>query len=529
MMSSSMQRTSRLRWAVLAVILAGSTAGCIHLFYRTNARAVAAPEDPAAETVIASPVKAHLVDGSTVVFQAGARVSSTMIRGNGQQFPLFGAFATERSDVPLDSVVGVEAFESQLRAGDSFVVSVAATAVTGVATIALLKALFGSCPTVYAASDSGPVLQAEGFSYSIAPIMERRDLDPLHLRPDAQGAIRLELRNEALETHYINHVELLAVRHRRGERVTPDQSGAPVTVGGFGRVTAARSRTGDDVLATVAAADGALYATAPETMRGAREGDLDDWIDLELADLPSGDSVAVVLRLRNSLLNTVLLYDGMLGGRDAVDWLGTGLRRLGPAFELGRWYGRTMGMRATIEGSPVEARLGDIGPLAFRDVAIVLPRAEPDAATARVRLRFVADNWRIDEVRVAGEVGRPVHTQVPVDRIEVPTPADGSFPRLDGDAQRAIAASDGRYMETRPGQRMVLVFRAPAATDAETTFLLAWQGWYREWVRGEWLASPKRTTAFIPGDAAVVSALHRWTDQQKTFERAFYATRVPVR
>jgi len=109
----------------------------------------------------------------------------------------------------------------------------------------------------------------------------------------------------------------------------------------------------------------------------------------------------------------------------------------------------------------------------------------------------------------------------------------GTVPVLDTAAVSAIAAADARYLETRPSQRMVLEFArertaAPAA-DSTTTYLIAWQGWYREWIRGDWLANPTRTEPFKPGDAAVLTALHRWSDRKVAFEREFYASRIPVR
>ena len=86
-------------------------------------------------------------------------------------------------------------------------------------------------------------------------------------------------------------------------------------------------------------------------------------------------------------------------------------------------------MRATVEGVPFHAgepftghaRLPDVGPIAFRDVAIVLPRSAARDGHARVRLAFVADNWRIDEVRVAGTLSRPAVTTLAVARVVVPT------------------------------------------------------------------------------------------------------------
>jgi hypothetical protein len=83
---------------------------------------------------------------------------------------------------------------------------------------------------------------------------------------------------------------------------------------------------------------------------------------------------------------------------------------------------------------------------------------------------------------------------------------------------------------------MTLEFDDPAAAvrgqngdSVRTSYLIAWQGWYSEWIRGRWLAEPKRTTPFVPGDSAVLAALQRWRAQQPEMERAFYASRLPVR
>lgn len=93
-----------------------------------------------------------------------------------------------------------------------------------------------------------------------------------------------------------------------------------------------------------------------------------------------------------------------------------------------------------------------------------------------------------------------------------------------------LAETDDRYLETRPGQRMTLEFDLPAVRDSmTTTYLLGWQGWYREWIRGDWITHPTRTSAFVPGDSAVLTALRSWQRKQADYERQFYSTRLPVR
>jgi hypothetical protein len=120
-----------------------------------------------------------------------------------------------------------------------------------------------------------------------------------------------------------------------------------------------------------------------------------------------------------------------------------------------------------------------------------------------------------------------------VERVAVAQSATSGGPVLDTAAVTAMADADDRYLQTRPGQRMVLEFVRDSASratrDTATTYLLAWQGWYREWIRGAWLAEPTRTTPFVPGDAALVTALRRWTDRQAQFERDFYSSKIPVR
>lgn len=536
---SLLTRTRRtVRRAV--IIAAVATAGCFHAFWRTEAVAVHRPPAGTALVTVSTPLKAHLLDGSTVVFRHGGTIGHNAIDGSGEHFDFMKSAASgaaAQMAVPFDSIVGLETFEGKQLVAQSLVVSGALTALTGAAVGLLAVAIFGSCPTVYADTGSGMTLEAEGFSYAIAPLLEQRDLDPLRARPDRDGIIRLELRNEALETHYINNIELRAVSHRAGSRAIPDQSGHLVVVDGFHPLVSARDRIGRDVRPILAAPDGNLFASASGTIDHAREGDLDDWIDIEAHDLEPGDSVAVVLRLRNSLLNTVLLYDGILGGHDAPEWLETGLQRISTAIDLSKWYMHTMGMRASVEGiepssfdTPWNARLGDVGPIAFRDVAMVLPRPTRNATSIRVRLRFVADDWRIDHAIVASDVSRPVPTTIPLEHVFIHT--DSTARAIDDTAAvSALRDADGRYLQTLPGQRMSLEFKPPKldAPGTTTTFLIAWQGWYREWIRGRWLAEPSRTSPWTPGDAAVLTALRQWRSKQNELERAFYSTRVPVR
>jgi len=386
---------------------------------------------------------------------------------------------------------------------------------------------FGSCPTVYADSAGALVLEAEGFSFSIAPLFEMRDVDRLRAQPGPDGIVRLEIRNEALETHYINHLELLEVRHAADEVVVPDPAGRAIAAKGLRPPLRATDRAGRDVRAVLAAHDGVAFRTDSATLARANAEDAEDWIDLELTAPAGVDSAVLVMRLRNSLLNTVLLYDLMLGdrGAHALDYLANDLQRIGPAIELGRWYVEHMGMRISVwdgGGWLQSGRFLDTGPVAWKDLAVLVPVA--GAGPLRVRLSFPADDWRIDRIAVAASARRVPARTVPLGRVI------DAEDRVDSAALANMFAADARYLQTTAGQRFDAVFDAGAEPGHfQRTFFLAWQGFYYEWIRQSWLALGQDSTAFQPGQAALAEALGRWRATQDSTERQFNATRVPVR
>lgn len=482
---------------------------------------------------VRTPVKAHLVDGSTVVYRDGVRVARERLIGSGTRYDLTLGHPTPAPELPLDSVVALESFRTRTNFGATLALSTLATAGVVGASVAIYCAIdpkcFGSCPTFYADSAGTPVLEAEGFSYSIVPLFESRDVDRLRAQPGSDDTLRLEVRNEApFETHYINHLELIETTHRPGEFVAPDPEGRPVAVTGGAAPRRAHDRTGGDVRDLLAEADGRVYATAPAVLAHVSETDLDDVIELGFPAPGPGDSLALVLRLRNSLLNTVLLYDVMLGypGARSLDWQGRDLARPGSALALDAWYSSRMGLWVDVwsdTGWQSVARVGDTGPVAWKDVVVPLPPVT--GRELRVRLRFPADDWRIDRVALAASMRRPVVRVLQLARV---TGRGGQAEPED--AYASLLAADSRYLQTGPGQTFVAAWAVgPSAEGTERTFLLAAQGYYTEWIQRAWIAGARDTTAFRPGDAALLRALRRWRQVQDTLERRFYATRVPVR
>jgi hypothetical protein len=523
-----LQRVAAPRAAAVCALATCVVAACI--YYKTpTTRAVPVPRAPDS-IAVTTPVKAHLLDGTTIVFHDGVEIAHDTLYGSGIHWDLALNVQTPVQGVPVDSVLGMETYGDNVDAtktGLAIAVPLALVAGIVIYCNSSPKACFGSCPTFYSDSAGRPVLEAEGFSYSIAPLFEARDVDRLRAAADADGAVRLEVRNEALETHYINALELLEVRHASDEWVVPDQHDRPLALRDFASATSAVDRVGRDVRATLATRDDDVFHSDPRAIDHATQRDLNDYIDLTLPVRPGSDSAALVFRMRNSLLNTVLLYDVMMApaALKTLEWQASTLERVGPAAALGRWYVEHLGMRIAVRDHGAfrdVARISDTGPIAWKDVAVVVP--VPATDSLRVRLSFVADDWRIDQVRVARAFRHAAAGAIAPDAV-----FDRNGQR-DTAALAALVAADEHYLRTQPTERFTVRFPAGRAlSDSARTFLLASQGYYIEWVRGRWLKHAATATPFTPTDTTLLTALRLWRANQPQLERRFAATRIPVR
>lgn len=478
-----------------------------------------------AEGFVRSPVKAHLIDGSTLVLADGAYIEAGMVRGRGIRVsPLLKSDSAAEHRVPLDSVAGMEVYERRVNARTLIYAPLSiAASVIGAAALAI--AIFGSCPTVYADSAGHETLQAESFSYSIAPLLEKRDVDHLHVRADGDGIIRLNVRNEAVETHYTDQLELVEVRHRTDETVYPGARRGPVAMRRLAAPLRATDGAGRDVAPTLSAAEGRAFVSDPAVLaRAAGGGASADHIELVIPRPPGRDSVALALVARSSLLATVAFYDHMLArpGVHGLEWLGTDLKKITSVAQLARWYAEHMGMRVQVRDGQewrTVVRLMDFGPAAWRRLAVVVPAA---GDTVRVRLEFVADGYRIDELKASWDFRDAEEHPVALARA-----TDMRGTSLDS-VTAVLRAADDRRLEVRPGQQYMALFEPGRAAPGTRTYFLAAHGYYTEWVRGSWLKSATDSTAFTPNDRTLRSILRQWQQSRDSMETHFFTRRVPV-
>ena len=478
------------------------------------------------------PARAHLVGGSVLVFENGFAVRDRALRGAGTLYSLDRTAGEEIHFVPVDSVMAVEYYEPRRDALASTTATLNLTALGILGGAAAFKAVFGSCPTIYSLGSGRPILEAEAFSYSIAYAFRTSDEDRLGAVDADRPVQRLLVANQALETHYIDAVALISVDHPAGFEAYLDPEGRPVLVGAPPEGFRARSRWGGEVTDLIASRDDAVYRSGTEGVRRLEEGEDTDWLEFEVEKPREARQLYVALRMRNTLMNTVFLYEMLLAdqGYRALEWMGNDLARAGEAFALYSWYSDTFGLDVTVEqeGRFVPQRsLGDSGPIAWEEVGFVLE--VPEGPTVRFRLEFLPDNWMIDQVAVSSESPPPGRL-----RRHAPTSIQAAGRDQQGPAALLAAASrvDDAYVVNQPGEAFTVQFDLePSARGTGRTLFLDAHGYYTEWLRAGWLhpgGVPRYGSRPGYDDSTLIELARRWEERRHSLEALFFETMLPL-
>ncbi len=499
------------------------TAACVIVSSTTRIR----PLTPGAAPVdVRSPLRVHMASGEVVVFTNGARVSRDQVSGAGIRHDVTRTRQAPASLVSMDSVIGIEVIERQINPGRTLLYSTVTLSASAVLAAALAVAIFGSCPTIYADSAGIATLQAESFSYSISSLLAKRDVDRLNVRPDSNGVVRLEVRNEALETHYIDQLELLEARHDPDEMLLPAARRGLVAVRNVKPVERIRDARGRDVARVLAREDEAAFGSDDALLRDAAEGRVapEDHLDIVVPRDSQASELALVLKLRSSLLSTTIFYEHMLArpGARSLDWIGRDMSSIASVAGVARWYTDNFGLRVLVRDGerwrPV-VRLMDFGPVAWRHVAAVVPNVSA-GDSLHIRLAFAPDEWRIDRVGYSWQVRQVEPRVIPLARMRS---SDGAQRGAERDQLRR---ADDRFLVTEPGSRFFAEFDAGKSAGART-FLIAADGYYIEWIRPSWIRSARDSLPFSP-QTTQREVLQSWLAQKDTLERRFFRDRVPV-
>jgi hypothetical protein len=372
--------------------------------------------------------------------------------------------------------------------------------------IAQPKSCFGSCPTFYVDGVAGSPLQAEGFSSSVAPSLEARDIDALYRsRLGADGALTVTMKNEALETHVVRHVRLLAAPQPAGGRVLRTLDGE------FREATDSRALQGceapeGDCRGKVQMFDSVERFSLTDAEDLARREHID--LQLPAAEGPRG----LVIASRQSLASTYLFYQSLAYlGHSAgatIAALERGDRTVDHA--LARLQEALGAIEITAETATGEwtsaGEVREMGPLATDVVVVPLP----SNATGRIRLRLARGHWRLDYL-ASVRLGPRVEPVI-VEPASVRDAAGRSIPK--------------GLLTTLPGDSYTYAFHVPQGSAHE--IFLDSRGYYLEWMRQEWVAdeNPRRAAQLLLDPGQLLRDLApEFKRQEAHMETLFWGSR----
>ncbi|MEP7326394.1 MAG: hypothetical protein ABI836_10635 [Gemmatimonadota bacterium] len=337
---------------------------------RNQERRLVAPEQATTLDHQSPWLKVHMRNGDLYVLSQWRSDSiSGTVTGNGQHLDHNRVVQTDGpQQVAMDSVALLET--NVLHRSPGIAAMAVMTGISAAVTVVCLadtKACFGSCPTFYVSDGERPLLQAEGFSGSIAPALEARDIDALYRARPQGRAFDVQLKNEALETHVIRYARILAVPRPAQGRVLATQDGRFLEASRLTAPSVCRAAEGDCLADVTAFDERERSSTADSTDLATRET-----IDLEFPDLRNLRSPGLVIASRQSLLTTYLLYQtfAYLGTRatEALAMLERADRPHGPAM-----LGILGGIEVMVDSAGQWVTVGndfEVGPLAT-DVRVV--------------------------------------------------------------------------------------------------------------------------------------------------------------
>lgn len=487
--------------------------------YRTVKREIT-PKDSYQTLDNRSPfLKAHMKNGTVYV------VSDWRVDTNEKMVAGFGALLSVNRDtlkhgefsIPIDSVI---VFETNVLQESSAVAALSIiTGISAAVTIACLtnpKACFGSCPTFYASDGNRLILQAEGFSSSIAPSLEASDVDAL-FRAKSQGRkFILEMRNEALETHVVRYVDLLVLPRPRGGRVFKDINGKFWQARGLLPPTSC-IEPGGECLSLLRSFDGKERFSLADSINLAKR----EILEVEFENTEEGP-VGLVIGARQTLLSTYLLYQtfAWMGSRIG-DWFALfGQKKHDPSkSRLGNLLGRIEVLVQDGQGSwQSVGEAGEHGPLATDTYLIPLPSFH-HGKTTKVRLRLTKGNWRIDYLALAKLEG-----EVTPIRVKPYSVINNGI--RDKDALATLCDST-KVLTTLPGDTYTLEYLLPEDMDGRELFLES-RGYYLEWMRQEWLDEEnpeKLARMFYSTETALRDLAPEFKKSEHSMEDAFWRSR----
>lgn len=477
-------------------------------------------------------LKAHLKNGEVFILTDSWVVDtvSNVLTGKGARFsPNRKLLSQGPVSIAIDSIAIYETNKKIKNTETGRVTALGILAgldvVLGAICLSNPKACFGSCPTFYLNEyDHFHYADAEGFSNAIAPSLEYTDVDALNRHNSHNGTFSLTMKNEALETHCVNALTLLAVPVNTGERVYHSPGNKFYLCENEQPPLRANAPEGD-VTALLQAPDrNERFSPAdPDNLSNKEE------IYLTFDGSKAAQEQGLILHFRQTLMTTYFIYSalGYMGDqvgdifaqietkKNAKDKLNGGLKKeLG---DLDVYVWDEFRQSWILTDGPYET-----GPIAINKQFIPFYHIQT-GSQVRVKLVLNKGLWRLDYAALS-------HIKRPVVTVAIKPVAVSNKGVPDRAALQALEAPD-QYLISMPGDAYKLDFVLPDAGRDYELFLSS-KGYYLEWMRAHWIKDKNlwkmkqmidRPKKYLRAEAA------RYKKYETTMEQEFWNSRIDTK
>ena len=473
-------------------------------------------------------------DNSIILFPRGYFIDENFIRGEGivEDNNTFQQ-KWKTINLPLDSITAMTTYEettSDTRNFGSFFLGLTGPPLTflGIYCISCPKCCFGSCPTVYVYDGKNYNLEAELFSECISKQLENSDIDLLKEKV-TEDTLKLKITNEALETHYINKFEIVFAEHPTGTKLFPSIDHRFLLISKPEQPFTAITKDGANITDLLKQDDNKYFRSGVKKVSELKSGPVFDWIDIKIPASKNSDS-KLILKYRNTLLSTTLLYNVVLASQGAagLNWTKKMNEDAVYASQFKTVYDEFSGIKIKIFNNGSWNNVGkfkDAGPLNWKYIEAKLPVFNSD--TLLLRLEFIPDNFMIDYIAVDTSTSPQDYIKTEITYpCEIKdgrgTPMDSLF--------KYIKKGDLNYLKTEPGDSYYLNYNVPKKNNCEETALVYSKGYYNEWIRGSWIndKDPRYTFNLYDIQGTLSYLADSWNEDSKLLEKEFFHSRFSL-
>ncbi len=523
---------------VLAILLATSSMYTCNNYQAlrksyTNANALLYAKEKSHKHLF---LKAHMKNGDVFIFEDKWEIDTTsrQIQGKGVRYDLNREqIAAGAISVPIDSVVIFET-NRNFPDPDTLIAPTLTLLFIGNAIITFSclsnpKACFGSCPTFYLNESSNlHYADAEGFSQAICPSLEAQDIDALNTTVCGEETFLLTMKNEALETHCVKDVKLLAYPRKNNERIFHTANDDFYLCHTIYPLTHAYGQEGEITK---------LLAKADHTERSslANEENINskEEIFLTFDNVEKQDQLGLILSFRQTLMTTYFFYE-------TLDYMGDQAGNF-LAFMEREAQKKKERVENLLENS-IKRELGNIeiylwdeqqknwihqgalyelGPIAV-NTQITPLSAKAFGESIKIKLVMTEGLWRLDYAALAGISQK-------IEPLEVKPDSISNHGNSDQNAWAKIQ-NPNEYLITMPGDVYQFHFTMPKSpANTEWELFLYSQGYYWEWIRAQWAQDnnlPKLYELLLNPKKYLQEETPKYKQYEQEMEQIFWNSRI---